>query len=324
VVTSGLRLVFFGTPEFAVPSLERLLASRHQVLAVVTRPDRPRGRGLHLAPSAVKAMAQRHGVPALQPERLKDEAFLERLAAFAPDCGIVAAYGKILPEAVLAIPPLGLLNVHASLLPRYRGAAPIERAIMAGESETGVTIMRVVRELDAGPTYASAGRPIGPDETGAEVERALAELGAGLLLEVLGRLEPGLPAVPQDDSRASYAPRITREDGLIDWPRPGRAIHDQVRALHPWPHAFTFVGGERLIVLRTACAGSEREELAPAPPGTVVEASGDRIRVATGTVPIDLVSLQLEGRRPMAPREFLAGHRLRPGVVLGRTPPTSA
>jgi methionyl-tRNA formyltransferase len=311
VSTSPLRVAFFGTPDFAVPTLQRLLASPHKVVAVVTQPDRPRGRGQRTAPSPVKAIAERHAIAVLQPDRLKDEAFLSALGALAPDCGVVVAYGKILPEAVLSLPRLGSLNVHASLLPRYRGAAPIERAVMAGERETGITIMRVVRALDAGPMLAAATRPIDPDETSVTIEEDLARTGATLLLDVLGRLDEGVPEEPQDEAHSTYAPRITREDGLIDWIRPARAIHNQVRALHPWPHAFTFLRGTRFIVLRTRAIEPTGRSMEP--PGRIVVATGDSLRVATGAGSVDILQIQPEGRRPMLAREFLAGHRVDPG-----------
>jgi methionyl-tRNA formyltransferase len=315
VTRTPLRVVFFGTPDFAVPTLEQLIASSHQVVAVVTQPDRPRGRGLRSTPPPARQVAERHAIPVFQPERLKDEAFLGSLAAERPDCGVVAAYGRIPPAAVLALPRLGLLNVHASLLPRYRGAAPIERAIMAGDRETGITIMRVVQALDAGPMLAAQSRPIDADETSVTVEEDLARLGARLLLDVLNRLDAGVPETPQDDSLATYAPRITREDGAIDWTRPARAIHDQVRALHPWPHAFTFLDGERFIILTTRIVDEPAGAMHPA--GWIARASGETLRVTTGDRPLDVARIQPEGRRPMLTREFLAGHHVEPGAVFG-------
>jgi methionyl-tRNA formyltransferase len=316
-----LAVVFFGTPEFAVPSLARLIASRHRVAAVVTQPDRPRGRGQRESHSPVKVLAVRHGIPVLQPERLKSDPFLSDLAAVRADLGVVAAYGRLLPDAVLATPRLGLINVHASLLPRYRGAAPIQRAVMAGERETGVTILRVVRELDAGPTFAMAARAIGPDETSDVIERDLADIGATLLLEVVEELAAGrAQESPQDASRATYAPRVAKEDGLIHWDCPARVIHDQVRGLHPWPHAFTFLAGSRYIVLRAAVAmeSREKEQTAGAgpPPGTIVEARGDLLRASTGRGGLlDILEIQPEGRRSMTARAFLAGHPVARGAA---------
>jgi len=248
----AFRLAFFGTPQFGVPVLERLLEAGHAVAAVVTQPDRPRGRGYFVQESPVKRAAHAHGLEVWQPDRLKDEAFLARVRALELDLAVVAAYGKILPEALLAIPRRGFLNVHASLLPKYRGAAPVHRAILAGERETGVTIMRVVAELDAGPILARRPRPIGDEETSVEVEADLARLGADLLVEVLAELARGpVPETPQDPAQATYAPRLTRADSPIDWRRPARALHDQVRGLHPWPHASAALEGRRLLIHRT-------------------------------------------------------------------------
>ncbi len=306
-----MRLVFFGSPRFALPTLERLIASRHSVVGVITQPDKPRGRGHVISQGPVKALAIASRIPVLQPDRLKTPEFLHACAALAADLGIVAAYGKILPEEVLRIPPLGLVNVHASLLPRWRGAAPVERAIMAGDRETGVTIMRIVRALDAGPTFAAAKRSIGADETAEQVERDLASLGAGLLLDVLDSIETGSAVeTPQPESLATYAPRITREEGAIDWAQPAIAIHDKVRALHEWPHAFSLLGGTRYILLGTSPAASMSDDA----PGTVVEAAGDRLAVATGDGLIHIIEIQPEGRRPMTARQFLSGYRVKPGM----------
>jgi methionyl-tRNA formyltransferase len=228
------------------------------------------------------------------------------MRALGADIGVVAAYGKILSEAVLAVPPMGLINVHASLLPRYRGAAPVHRAVMAGETKTGVTIMRVVRALDAGAMLASVERPIGPDDTSTEVERDLAALGATLLVQTLDRLALGLiEEVPQDDSLATYAHRLTRDDGSVDWSRSAGAIHNQVRGLHPWPHAFSYLGGQRLILLRSHPSDAP----ANAEPGTILVADADRLEIATGSGTLAIAELQAEGRRPARTREFLAGYR---------------
>jgi methionyl-tRNA formyltransferase len=300
-------VVFFGTPAFAVPSLAALVASRHHVAAVVTQPDRPRGRGQKVSVSPVKALALDHQIPVLQPDRLRDPAVAEALRAFAPDIGVVAAYGKIIPDALLSLPRRGMINVHASVLPRYRGAAPIHRAVMHGEAETGVTIMRVVRELDAGPMFSVVTRPIGSDETSDVVEADLARLGADI--------DAGTAVeTPQDATQATYAARIVREDGLITWSRDARDIHNQVRGLYPWPHAFTFLDGQRIIVRRTTLAPAVATS--GAAPGTVVAVSREGLTVATGgDGAVTIVELQPEGRRPMAVREFLAGRPVAPGVT---------
>ena len=311
-----LRVAFFGTPEFAVPTLDALLASRHRVVVVVTQPDRPRGRGQKVAFSPVKARATEAGVPVLQPTKLKDEAFVSSFAATQSDLGVVAAYGRILPAALIAAPRLGMINVHASLLPRYRGAAPVHRAIMAGETVTGVTIMRIVEALDAGPMMAVKERAIGPDETSQELERSLARLGAELLIDVVEQLAAGKAhESTQDERLATYASRITRDDGLIDWQRPASDIHNLVRALVPWPHACTFLDGRRLIVIQSQALGPGG---AHPEAGTVVKASGDDLDVAAGEGFLRLIRIQPEGGRPLTAREFLAGHAVRPGAVFRR------
>ena len=312
-----LRVVFFGTPAFAVPTFEALIASRHRVVGVVTQPDRPRGRGQKTVDAPVKARAREAGVPLLQPSMLGDPSFIAALASLEADIGVVAAYGKILPERVLAVPRFGMLNVHASLLPRYRGAAPVHRAIIAGERETGVTIMRVVKALDAGPLLAASRRPVGPNETSEDIQGDLARIGAALLTLTLDRVAAGdVRETPQDDSAATYAHRITKEDGLIDWTWPADRIHNLVRGLHPWPHAYTYLNGARLIILRSAVANQSHS----VPPGSVVMAHGDELRIAAGGEAVDLLQIQAEGKRPMSPRDFLAGHRLRLGDRFARTP----
>jgi methionyl-tRNA formyltransferase len=309
-----MRIVFFGTPQFAVPTLRKLLGSPHTVCGVVTQPDRPRGRGHRVTDSPVKALAAEHGRPILQPDRLRDPDFADALRAWNPDLGVVAAYGKLIPEAILALPPHGMINVHASLLPKYRGAAPVQRAVIDGETETGVTIMRMEKMLDAGPMLAKVKRPIGPDETADVIERDLAVLGADLLLDVVARIEAGSEQQElQDFMVCSYAPKVTKEEGLIDWTLPASYIHNRVRGLYPWPHAYTFLDGARLIVLKTRVEGTPTDE----PPGAVVDVTADAIHVATGHEGrIGLEQLQLEGGRPMSTREFLAGHPVTPGTRL--------
>jgi methionyl-tRNA formyltransferase len=284
------------------------------VVSVVSQPDRPRGRGHHLAPTPTKALAQEHGIPVLQPEKVRDEAFLESIRALRPDLGVVAAYGRLLPESLLQIPRLGMINVHASLLPRWRGAAPVHRAVIAGDTDTGVTIMRVVKELDAGPIFASLRRPIGPEETSPEVERALAELGAALLVDVVDRMADGRATeMPQDERRVTLAPKITRDEGMLDWNLPAVRIHNLVRGLQPWPLLSSRISGGRTLLHRTAVL----EERTTASAGTVVRAEGDRLDVATGGGGVlRLVAVQPEGRRVMSAREFLAGHRIAPGLTL--------
>lgn len=330
VIGPALRLVFFGTPAFAVPTLNALLQARHIVVGVVTRADRARGRGQKTSDTPVKTRALAAGVPVLQPERLNDPAFLEALAGLRADLGVVAAYGKILTDTVLTTPRLGLINVHASLLPRYRGAAPVHRAVIAGDKETGVTIMRMVKALDAGPMIATARRPIGADETSDQVERDLATLGASLLLPVVDALSGGaaVPETPQEDAASTYAPRLTREDGRMDWTRPAATLHNLIRGLHPWPHAFTFHRGNRLILLRSqrppeSDVADDAGQTPPVPvvqAGVVVSANGDAIRVATGDGILAVTELQAEGRRALRARDFLAGHAVEPGDLFTTAP----
>jgi methionyl-tRNA formyltransferase len=314
-----LRLIFFGSPDFAVPTLRGLHDHGHHISIVVTQPDKPRGRGQKPSPVPVKAFAETRGLPVLQPERLKDETFLSTVTGLAPDLGIVAAYGKILPASLLAIPRLGMINVHASLLPRWRGASPIHRAVMAGDAETGISIMRVVQALDAGGVFAAARRPIGPEETSEEVERDLAEMGARLILPVIDALSCGTAAeTPQDESLVTYAPRLTREDGAIDWRRPAEAIHNQVRGLYHWPHAVTSLGGARVIVLRASTRPGLPAPTGAVEPGQVLAVEREAIVVATGDgTTLGLTQLQAEGRRPVTAREFAAGSRLQPGARFG-------
>ena len=307
-----LRIAFMGTPEFAVPTLEALLGSRHELVAVVSQPDRPKGRGQRLQPTPTKEAAFAGGVQVLQPARIRDEAFVAAFRELRLDLAVVAAYGKILPDGLLEIPRLGMINVHASLLPQYRGAAPVHRAVIDGRAETGVTIMRVVRELDAGPMLARAARAIGADETSVDVEAGLASLGASLLVEVVEQLAAGTAVEePQDDSLATYANKITRDEGVIDWQQSAGTIHNRVRGLQPWPLVSVHLDGQRYLLHRTRPAGDR----SAAAPGTVLEAAGDRlIAAAGGGESLQILQLQPEGRRVMSAREFLAGRRIQPGM----------
>lgn len=314
VASPPLRIVYFGTPEFAVPTLATLLKSRHKVVAVVSQPDRPKGRGQRLAATPTKELATLTGVRVLQPTKLRDETFLDDIRAMHVDLGVVAAYGRILPDALLEIPRLGMINVHASLLPRYRGAAPVHRAVIAGDAETGVTIMRVVRELDAGAMMAVRRRAIGPDETSPEVERALADLGAALLLDVVEQLAEGRASeTPQDEALATYAPKIVKTEGVVDWTRPAAELHNLVRGLQPWPMVSVHIGGARFVLHRTEVL----DEATDAPPGTIVAAHGDRLTIAAGDGRVlRVLQIQPEGRRAMSARELLAGRAIAPGTML--------
>lgn len=310
----ALRIVFFGTPAFAVPSLRALIESRHHVVALVSQPDRPKGRGHQVVATATKALAVQHGIPVLQPVKLREQAFLDDITSLRTDLGVVAAYGRILPDMLLRIPERGMINVHASLLPKYRGAAPIHRAVVNGDRETGVTIMRVVQELDAGPMLDKVTVAIAPDATSMEVERDLAEAGARLLVEVVDRMASGpVPETPQDAALATFAPKLEKTESPIDWRLPARRIHDRVRGLQPWPMASTSIEGVRCLIHRTRVA----EDPCDSGPGVVIAAGGDSIAVAAGDdQAVEILHLQPEGKRLMTAREFLSGRRIPRGTIL--------
>ncbi|HEY2435119.1 MAG TPA: methionyl-tRNA formyltransferase [Vicinamibacterales bacterium] len=312
----SLRIVFLGTPAFAVPSLEVLLGSRHQVVAVVSQPDRPRGRGQHVQATPTKQIASAHGVPVLQPAKIKDESFQQTLRELQPDLGVVVAFGRILPDSLLAIPRLGMINVHASLLPRYRGAAPIQRAVLSGDAETGVTIMRVASELDAGPTFSMAAAPIPPDATSGDMETVLARLGAEQLLPIVDALaDARATETPQDHAAATHAAKITKGEGAVDWGAAAPSIHDLARGLQPWPLASTTLDGARVVLRRTAAVGLDTHD---ALPGTIVRAHGDELTVACGGgTALQILEIQPEGRRTQTAREFLAGRHSLEGARLG-------
>ncbi|MGH9383800.1 MAG: methionyl-tRNA formyltransferase [Vicinamibacterales bacterium] len=338
---SSLRVAMLGTPAFAVPTLKALLASSHHVVGVITQPDRPRGRGQHVSSGPVKALAIEHRLQILQPERLRRERFEGDFDALQADLAVVAAYGKLLPAWLLAKPRLGFVNVHASLLPKYRGASPVHHAVMAGDEETGVTIMRVIEALDAGPMLAQRRVPIGPDATTAEIEAALATFGAAILVQTVDRIAQGPVAErAQNDAEASYAPRLTKAAGMVDWSRPASAVHNQVRGLIPWPLAYTFLGGSRLILRRSRLAnelpapsdGHESRVPSPVAPGaggsglaairqagTIARLAGGGPAVACGDGRLlELVELQPEGRRAMSGHDALVGRVLVPGQQFDR------
>ena len=312
----SLRIVYFGTPQFAVPGLGALITSHHPVVAVISQPDRPRGRGHKVQITPTKMVATAANIPVMQPTKIKDDAFLASLSALQPDLGVVAAYGRILPDALLAVPRLGTINIHGSLLPKYRGAAPVHRAVINGDRETGISIMRVVTALDAGPVFMTSRVPIGDDDTTPDVERVLSELGARLVLEVVNQLAEGRATeTPQDDSAATYAPKIEKHEGAVDWNQPAARLHDLIRGLQPWPLVSGRLNGVRFLVHRSALTA----EMAAEPGGTIVSAASGVLALAgsDGRV-LHLLQLQPEGRRAMSARDFLAGHRGVPGTRIER------
>lgn len=307
-----IRTVFMGTPEFALPTLQGLLDAGVNLVGVYTQPDRPKGRGKKLAASPVKELALAHRLPVFQPERLRKPEAVDELRQLAPDLIVVVAYGQILPRSVLEIPRFQCINVHASLLPKYRGAAPINKAIVDGERETGVTTMLMDVGLDTGAMLVKRSTPIGSAETAGEVHDRLALLGREALAETLQLICAGqLTPQAQDDALSTYAPMMSKEDGLIDWSRSARQIHNQVRGLDPWPGAYSYLNGQVLKIARTGIS-----EEGSGAPGKVLSADATGISVACGQGVLMIGELQLPGKKRLAAREFLSGYPLPAGTRL--------
>ena len=313
-----MRLIFAGTAEFAAHALRALLHAGHDVALVLTQPDRPAGRGLRLGPSAVKVLAQEHGVDVYQPASLKDEAALTRLGSLGADAMVVAAYGLILPGPLLAIPRLGAINIHASLLPRWRGAAPIQRAILAGDALTGISIMQMDRGLDTGPLLATESIAIAAEDTSASLHDKLAELGARLIVTALAQLERGqLRAEPQAAAGASYAAKITKAEAGIDWSEAAAVIERKLRAFNPLPGATAMTRGVGLKIWRARVSPAEGV------PGTILDAGANGIIVACGSGSLCVLELQRAGGRKLAAAQFLAGFPLAAGERLELCPKTT-
>jgi methionyl-tRNA formyltransferase len=305
---TSLRIAFAGTPLFALPALRGLLSSSHRVVGVLTQPDRPAGRGRELRASPVKLLALDAGLPLAQPATLKTPESRVDLAAWTPDLLVVVAYGLILPAPVLALPRLGCLNIHGSLLPRWRGAAPIQRAILAGDSETGVTIMQLDAGLDTGPILLERRRPIGTQDTAGDLHDALAELGAAALIEAIDGLAAGVvKAREQPAAGASYAPKIEKSEAHIDWSASAVQLDRQIRAFNPWPVAETRFGGESLRLLRSRVVDPSQRDAAP---GTLLGLAEDGLRVACGEGVLAVRELQRSGKRPVSARDFANAVRL--------------
>lgn len=309
-----MRIVFMGTPAFAVPSLEALLKSDDDVVGVVTQPDRPKGRGQEVALSPIKMICQRENLPVLQPLKMKDPTFLEALRAWQPDLIAVAAFGRILPPAILGMPSRGCINVHGSLLPKFRGAGPIQWAVITGETETGITTMLMDEGMDTGAMLLQEKMPILPDDTAGSLAIRLADVGGRLLVETIRQLKAGtLEPIPQDHSQATLAPMLKKEDGMIDWTRSAEEIERRIRGMSPWPGAFTFAGEERWTIWRA----SVKEMSEGTPPGHVLSTGKEGVAVATGQGALLITELQPANSRRMATAQYLAGHKIPPGMRLG-------
>ncbi len=311
-----MRLIFLGTPDFAVPTLERAASAGHEILLVVTQPDRPRGRGASVAASPVKKAALRLGLPVYQPERVRRPEAVERLRELRPEAMVVVGYGQIIPQSIIDIPPLGIVNVHASLLPKYRGAGPIQWAIANGETRTGVTTMRIDAGLDTGDMLLKAETEIGPEETAPELSARLAALGAELLVETLVGLQKN-SIVPerQNSAEATLAPILKKEDGRIVWTLPAQTIQNRVRGFQPWPGAYTSFRGQQLHIWRS--------RVASAPASTSKKAGAvalKPLRVACGSGWLELLEVQLEGRRRVSASDFVNGSRLVENEIRGEQP----
>lgn len=305
-----MRLMFMGTAPFASPTLHTLITSPHQIVAVITQPDRPRGRGQQATASAVKTLALAHNLTILQPASLRPAAVVDALAALAPEVIVVVAYGNILPPAVLQLPPYGCINVHASLLPKYRGAAPVQWALIHGETVTGYTIMQMDEHVDTGPILWREACPIAPADDALTLGARLAEAGAHGILNVLAALERGtLAAQPQPDTGASYAPKLTRELGRLDWSQPAVTLHNLVRGVVPWPGATTGWQGTEVKIWHAMVQTTPHA----APPGTITAVALEGLSVACGAQQLLVQELQPANRRRMSAREFAQGYRVQPG-----------
>jgi methionyl-tRNA formyltransferase len=312
LTSSPWRIIFYGSPTFAIPSLEQLLQGPDEVVAVVTQPDRAKGRGRKVIPCPVKELALRHGLTVLQPEKVREEGFQKKIEDLQPELFVVVAYGQILPKSLLQIPQYGAVNVHASLLPKYRGAAPIAWAVLKGERLTGVTTMVMDEGMDTGDILLQAELPIGGEQTNETLRDQLALLGAQLLTKTLREMKAGnLRPVPQDHSKATYAPPLKKEDGRIDWNKEAKEIDRRVRALNPWPGTFTQWNGQLLKVFK----GEAREGTSRGKAGMVSWVGSDFIEVETGKDSFLIKEVQLEGKKRMSVREFLAGHPISAGTT---------
>lgn len=315
VAATVMKIIFMGTPRFAVPSLEALITSGHECVVVITRPDKPKGRGKAMEPPPVKLTAEAAGIKVLQPHGIKDAAFISQLKAMSPDIIAVVAYGRMLPEALLDMPPLGCVNVHASLLPKYRGAAPINWAVINGDKETGVTTMLMDKGMDTGGILLEERIPIGEGDTAEDLSERLSVVGARLLLKTLALLKDGkIKPTPQNDEATSSAPVLKKEDGLINWSKSATEIKNLIRGVQPWPGAHTRLGKGLVKIYRGVVASGSDDDAHPcAAPGTVTVASNGRVVVKCGKGSLEIIELQPENKRRMSAAGFLMGYKLKHG-----------
>ena len=312
---TSFRIIFMGTPDFAVPALHSLLNGPDKVVAVVTQPDRPKGRGKKLAPPPVKVAAEAAGIPVLQPTKIRTEEFAAALKGYNPDLIVVAAYGRILPASILELPRLGCLNIHGSLLPRHRGAAPIQWAIIKGDTQAGVTIMQMDVGMDTGDILLPAAIPVNEDETAGSLFGRLAELGGATLIQALDLLRKDkLPPIHQDHSLATAAPPLTKEDGCLDWNKPAAELHCLIRGLDPWPGAYSFINGQRFRFFAPEIVHKECQQ----DPGTLILADHQGLLIATAQDCLLIKEIQPEGKKRMTVEAYLCGHPLKPGSQLTR------
>ena len=309
-----MRILFFGTPSFAIPSLEALIKGEDKIIGVVTQPDRPKGRGRRPSPPPIKLLAEGHNLPIYQPRVAKEKEFIDLIRNLEPDLIVVVAYGQILPKEILDIPPLGAIGVHPSLLPKYRGAAPINWAIINGERITGVTIFKLCEKLDSGDIILQRAIEILPGETAGGLSDRLAKFGADLLLEAIKDMKEGrIHLVKQDEGLASYAPCLKKEDGLIDWERSAKEIANLICGLDPWPSAYTYLNGELLKLFKAKVASLDKV----AEPGTILEIESKGMKVATRDGAVLIEEIQRAGKKRLKVSEFVKGHPISPGKKLG-------
>ena len=306
-----MKIVFMGTPGFAVPSLDALIDSEYEVVGVVTKADKPQGRGQRIESPPIKILSQQYGIPVLQPEKLRSDEFFNELKIFNPDLICVTAYGKILPKNVLELPPYGCINVHASLLPKYRGAAPINWAIINGEKNTGVTTMLMDEGMDTGDILLQREMPIDEEDTGETLSEKLSHIGAEVLIQTIKHLkEDRLTPIPQDHTKATYAPVLKKEDGKIDWGKPAEDIKNLIRGNLPWPGAYTFLDGKNLKIYRAKVTKGKGT------PGQVITSTSKNLIIGTGYDALEIHELQIEGGKRITIEAFLSGRKIKVGIML--------